>query len=140
MKTPVSLRLLALASGLCLAAGCSGSDSSAREVVMAGAPGPDGHLFTRLPSSLTGVRFENRVTATRDLNVFTYRNFYNGGGVALGDLTGDGLPELLLTSNLNGNRLYLNRGDFHFRDITDAAGVRGNGFWATGVTFADVNG
>ena len=106
---------------------------------MAGAPDPDGHLFTRLPSSYTGVRFENRVSETKDLNVFTYRNFYNGGGVAIGDLNGDSLPELLLTSNVDGNRLYLNRGDFRFRDITREAGVRGKGFWGTGVALADVN-
>ena len=62
-------------------------------------PRHDGHLFTRLPSSYTGVRFENRLRDTRELNVFTYRNYYNGGGVAMGDLTGDGLPELVLTAN-----------------------------------------
>jgi hypothetical protein len=106
---------------------------------MAGAPDPDGRLFTRLPSSYTGVRFENRLVETRELNVFTYRNFYNGGGVAIGDLNGDSLPELLLTSNLDGNRLYLNRGEFRFRDITKEAGVRGKGFWGTGVSLADVN-
>ena len=103
----------------------------------------DGHLFTRLPSSYTGVRFENRLRDSRELNVFTYRNFYNGGGVALGDLTGDGLPELMLTANqedAGGNRLYLNEGQFRFRDVTAEAGVRGTGFWATGVSFADVNG
>lgn len=93
-----------------------------------------------LPSSFTGVKFENRVTDTRDLNVFTYRNFYNGGGVAIGDLNGDGLPEIMLTSNLEGNRLYLNEGHFRFRDVTEVADVKGKGFWATGVTFADVNG
>ncbi|MHC4611037.1 MAG: VCBS repeat-containing protein, partial [Planctomycetota bacterium] len=68
------------------------------------------------------------------------RNYYNGGGVALGDLTGDGLPELLLTSNLDANRLYLNEGEFRFRDVTEEAGVAGKGSWATGVTLADVNG
>ncbi len=99
-------------------------------------------LFTRLPSSVTGVRFENRLTETSAWNVFTYRNFYNGGGVALGDLTGDGLPEVMLTANQTGNRLYLNEGGFRFRDITAAAGVggKGEGAWATGVTFADVDG
>src|SRR5207248_10783832 len=71
-------------------------------------PVPDGHLFTRLPSSYTGVHFENRLSDTRDLNVFTYRNYYNGGDVALGDLTGDGLPEMVLTSNQGATRLYLN--------------------------------
>src|SRR6267378_1496087 len=102
-------------------------------------PPPGGHLFTRLPSSQTGVRFENRLTDTHDLNVFTYRNYYNGGGVALGDLTGDGLPEIVLTSNLGGTRLYLNEGKFRFRDVTAEAGLHSPG-WTTGVTLADVNG
>jgi hypothetical protein len=126
------------ATGLLLQAGCSGSDASANRTSQP--PPSDGHLFTILPSSFTGVRFENRLTETNDLNVFTYRNYFNGGGVALGDLTGDGLPELLLTSNMAGSRLYLNEGNFHFRDITQPAGVEGKRSWATGVTFADVNG
>jgi hypothetical protein len=123
-----------------LVIGCSSADKPATEALSAKAPPVDDHLFTLLPSSSTGVRFENRLTDTPDLNVFTYRNYYNGGGVALGDLNGDGLPEILLTSNLHGSRLYLNEGHFHFRDITRVAGVEGKGFWATGVTFADVNG
>jgi len=93
-----------------------------------------------MPPSYTGVRFINRVEDTPEMNVFTYRNFYNGGGVAAGDLNGDGLPEVMLTSNLHGNRLYLNKGHFQFQDITDEAGVGGKGYWATGVTMADVNG
>ena len=125
-----------LAASSVLIVGCSG-DASAKS---GEAPPADGHLFTRLPSSYTGVRFENRLEETRELNVFTYRNFYNGGGVGIGDLTGDGLPELLLTSNLAGNTLYLNEGKFRFRDITREAGIAGKGDWATGVTFADVNG
>jgi hypothetical protein len=120
-----------LASGIWLVTGCSGAG---------GAAGDSRTLFTRLPARETGVRFENRLNDTRELNVFTYRNYYNGGGVALGDLTGDGLPELVLTSNLGGNRLYLNDGAFRFRDVTEAAGVAGTGSWATGVTLADVNG
>jgi hypothetical protein len=103
-------------------------------------PAAGDELFSRLPSSYTGVRFENRVVDTPDLNVFKYRNFYNGGGVALGDLTGDGLPELLLTSNLGENRLYLNEGGFRFTDVTERAGVAGKGSWATGVTFVDIDG
>jgi len=118
-------------SGTWLVAGCSGAGGAARDA---------GTLFTKLPARETGVQFENRLTDTRELNVFTYRNYYNGGGVALGDLTGDGLPELVLTSNLGGNRLYLNEGGFRFRDVTEAAGVAGTGSWATGVTLADVNG
>ncbi|PYP98157.1 MAG: hypothetical protein DMD38_01840 [Gemmatimonadetes bacterium] len=100
----------------------------------------DGQLFTLLPSSYTGVNFANRLTETRDFNVFTYRNFYNGGGVAIGDLTGDGLPEIVLSSNQEGPKLYLNLGNFHFRDVTKEAGVAENGRWTTGVTLADVNG
>jgi hypothetical protein len=113
---------------------CSGAPSKGSS------PPPDGRLFTLLPSSSTGVRFANRVTETRDANVFTYRNYYNGGGVAIGDLTGDGLPELVLTSNEEGPQLYLNLGDFHFRDVTNAAGIRERNRWTTGVTLADVNG
>src|SRR5216117_136625 len=120
---------------VCLVAACTGAAGSAA------APAADGHLFTLLPSSYTGVRFENRLTETRDLNVFTYRNFYNGGGVAIGDLNGDGLPEIVLTSNQGGPRLYLNEGKFHFRDVTDEARLRNKeGSWTTGVTLADVNG
>jgi hypothetical protein len=88
------------------------------------APAADGRLFTRLPSSYTGVRFENRLTETEELNVFTYRNFYNGGGVAIGDLTGDSLPEVVLTSNHGGPRLYLNEGRFRFREVTERSGLR----------------
>jgi hypothetical protein len=93
-----------------------------------------------MPPSYTGIRFVNRVEDTPEMNVFTYRNFYNGGGVAVGDLNGDGIPEVMLTSNMHGNKLYLNKGHFQFRDITDQAGVGGKGSWATGVTMADVNG
>jgi len=135
------VRFYALAALLCVIAACSGDDRGASEPMAAKAPPVDGHLFTRLPSSYTGVRFENRLTETQDLNVFTYRNFYNGGGVALGDLNGDGLPEIILTSNMGENRLYLNLGNYRFRDITDASGFnKKKGKWSTGVTLADVNG
>src|SRR5690349_19229009 len=91
--------------GLFIASACSGGagagETPGQTVAL---PGPDGHLFTKLPPGYTGVRFENRLTPTQDLNVFTYRNFYNGGGVAAGDLTGDGLPEVVLTSNQGGPR------------------------------------
>src|SRR5206468_13000585 len=118
-----------LMPAVCLVAACSGAAGSAA------APAADGRLFTLLPSSYTGVRFENSLTETNDLNVFTYRNFYNGGGVAIGDLTGDGLPDLVLTSNQGGTRLYLNEGKFHFRAVTRAAAPGDkDGSWATAVT------
>jgi enediyne biosynthesis protein E4 len=141
MNSALSLRLCYLLPAFYLAAACGGNEQ--KQEIASGrtaAPPVDGRLFTLLPSSYTGVHFENRVQATPELNVFTYRNFYNGGGVAAGDLNGDGLPEVMLTSNLHGNKLYLNKGHFQFQDITDEAGVGGKGSWATGVTFADVNG
>jgi len=134
------LKLRDLVPVLFFVVACTPHDSDQRAASNAAPPAVDGHLFTKLSPDFTGIRFENRVEDTRDLNVFTYRNFYNGGGVATGDLNGDGLPEVMLTSNLHGNHLYLNKGHFHFQDITDEAGVGGKGSWATGVTFADVNG
>ncbi|HXO85251.1 MAG TPA: VCBS repeat-containing protein [Gemmatimonadales bacterium] len=104
------------------------------------APPAGATLFTLLPSSYTGVRFANHLSDTRELNVFTYRNYYNGGGVAIGDLTGDGLPEIVLTSNQDGPKLYLNLGQFRFRDVTADAHVTERDRWTTGVTLADVNG
>lgn len=126
-------------SALSLLGGCN-PESSPKTGSTGQAPPVDGRLFTRLPSSYTGVRFENRVTDTRDFNVFTYRNFYNGGGVATADLTGDGLPEIVMTSNDGGAKLYLNLGHFQFRDVTEEAGVLHKGAWTTGATIADVNG
>ena len=130
-----------LVAGVAGVSACSRSSDSADVIQAAAAPAVRSTLFTQLPSSVTGVRFENRLVETPELNVFTYRNFYNGGGVAIGDLNGDGLPEVLLTSNEGGPRLYLNQGAFHFRDVTKAAGLKtAKDSWTTGVTFADVNG
>ena len=141
-RSEVSFRhlfpVLWLAVGI---AACSGRGSDG-EVAQAGAtPVARNQLFTRMPSNVTGVSFENRLTDSKELNVFTYRNFYNGGGVAIGDLNGDGRPEIILTANQGGPRLYLNRGSFHFRDVTKDAGLTTEaGSWTTGVTLADVNG
>jgi hypothetical protein len=139
IKSPSLMAGLTLALMTAVAA-CRNGERPAATARSGSAPAVDGRLFTLMPSSYTGVTFANTITESRDFNVFTYRNFYNGGGVAIGDLTGDGLPELLLTANQGGPRLYLNEGKFRFRDITGAAGVEVKGGWTTGVTFADVNG
>jgi len=139
-EAALRLRLCHILLALCLASGCGEQSQPKQDLSSSKAPPVDGHLFTKLPSGYTGIHFENRLEETHDLNVFTYRNFYNGGGVAVGDLNEDGLPEVMLTSNQHGNKLYLNKGHFQFQDITDEAGVGGKGSWATGVTFADVNG
>lgn len=120
-----------------VAAAACGESPAARQ---ANAPAVDSTLFTLMPSAYTGVRFTNRVVDSQERNVFTYRNFYNGGGVAIGDLNGDQLPEIILTSNQEGPTLYLNEGQFRFRDITKAAGFTDDQPWTTGVTIADVNG
>jgi hypothetical protein len=86
-----------------------------------------------------GIDFENRLLFTDTLNPYTYRNFYNGAGVALGDINNDGLLDLYFAGNQADNKLYLNKGNFKFEDITEKAGVTCAGVWSTGVTMADVN-
>lgn len=97
-------------------------------------------LFTLLPSDQTGIDFRNDLTSTEEMNILEYLYFYNGGGVALGDINNDGLVDIYFTSNQGENKLYLNKGDFKFEDITASAKVTGDGGWSTGVTMADVNG
>ncbi len=97
-------------------------------------------LFAKLDSVQTGIDFINRVQDGKDFNILKYRNFYNGGGVAIGDINGDGLSDIYFTANMGANKLYLNRGDWQFEDITQSAGVAGSRAWSTGVTMADVNG
>jgi enediyne biosynthesis protein E4 len=97
-------------------------------------------LFESLPSTETGIYFVNRSLEKKDFNIFNYRNFYNGGGVAISDINNDGLPDIFVTSNFEDNKLYINKGNMKFEDITLKAGIIGKKFWSTGVTFADVNG
>ena len=96
-------------------------------------------LLSLLPPEVTGVDFINQLTETEEFNIIEYLYFNNGAGVAAGDINNDGLIDLYFTSNQNSNKLYLNRGDLRFEDITDMAGVAGHGTWKTGVTMADVN-
>ena len=96
-------------------------------------------LFTKLNSKTTNIDFENEITNTKDLNIFKYRNFYNGGGVAIGDINNDGLPDVFFTANIKKNKLYLNQGDFKFQDITKKASIEGINNWSTGVVMVDIN-
>ncbi|GGB93039.1 hypothetical protein GCM10011325_20580 [Dyadobacter sediminis] len=97
-------------------------------------------LFEEMASSETGISFENTITNSEEFNIFNYRNFYNGGGVAIGDINNDNLPDIYLIANQGSNKLFLNKGNFRFEDVTDKAGVAGTKSWSTGATFADVNG
>ncbi|RDY59462.1 VCBS repeat-containing protein [Flagellimonas nanhaiensis] len=96
-------------------------------------------LFTLLTPEESGVTFVNKVENQKDFNIFKYRNFYNGGGVALGDINNDGLVDIYLTGNMEPNKLYLNKGNLTFEDITEKAGVGGNKPWSTGVVMVDIN-
>src|SRR5688500_14166758 len=96
-------------------------------------------LFHLLDAAQTKVDFINEVNDGDNFNILTYRNFYNGGGVAIGDINNDSLPDLYFTANQKDNRLYLNKGNFRFEDITEKAGVAGKMVWSTGVTMADIN-
>ena len=98
-------------------------------------------LFTLLTAEKTHVDFQNIINEGLNTNVLMYEYFYNGGGVAVGDLNNDGLDDIYFTSNMQSNHLYLNKGKMSFEDITIAAGVSGrDGPWKTGTTMADVNG
>ncbi|HET6567196.1 MAG TPA: VCBS repeat-containing protein, partial [Rhodothermales bacterium] len=96
-------------------------------------------LFRKLPAGETGIAFVNRLPEDSSFNFISYMYYYNGAGVAVGDVDSDGLMDLYFTSNLGSNRLYLNRGHLRFEDVTEKAGVGGTGSWKTGVTMADVN-
>ncbi|MFC5411695.1 VCBS repeat-containing protein [Larkinella bovis] len=100
-------------------------------------------LFQLLPAKQTGIDFSNDIDETENLNVLAYEYFYNGGGIAVGDVNGDGLDDLFFTANMKPNKLYLNLGGLTFKDITRSAGsgLAGKpGSWKTGVSMADVNG
>jgi hypothetical protein len=102
-------------------------------------------LFELLSPASTGIQFTNQIIDDKEFNIFNYRNFYNGGGVGIGDINNDGWSDILLVSNMGENKLYLNKGNegatlLEFEDITLSAGVAGKRAWSTGVTFADING
>jgi hypothetical protein len=102
----------------------------------------DNHLFTQLDRSSTGIDFQNTLFDGDALNVINYIYFYNGGGVCIGDINNDGLPDVLFTGNMVHNRLFLNKGNFKFEDITEKSGIAAPGVqgWSTGATMADING
>lgn len=97
-------------------------------------------LFTALPASKTNITFQNNLPQRKGFNILYYLYYYEGGGVAIGDINNDGLPDIYFTANTKANnKLYLNKGNFKFEDVTAKAGVAGISDWSSGVTMADVN-
>jgi len=99
----------------------------------------DSALF-ELKDEKIGINFQNNLTYTEEFNPYSYRNFFNGGGVALGDINNDGLLDIYFTGNMVDNKLYLNKGNWEFEDITEKAKVGCINVWSTGATFVDING
>ncbi|TDT43881.1 VCBS repeat protein [Maribacter spongiicola] len=99
-----------------------------------------GELFVKLSTEETGITFENTLKESKDLSILDYLYFYNGGGVAIGDINNDSLPDIYFSGNQVKNKLYLNKGNLKFEDISETAGVSGNSSWNTGTIMGDVNG
>ncbi|HVU95755.1 MAG TPA: VCBS repeat-containing protein [Puia sp.] len=96
-------------------------------------------MLQRVDPNESGIHFNNLIVENDSVNPMDMTNIYNGGGVGVGDFNGDGLEDIYFTGNLVPNKLYLNKGNFHFDDVTDAAGVAGNGEWFRGVSVIDIN-
>lgn len=94
-------------------------------------------LFLNPSPEKTGVTFKNTLEATDDMNILDYLYFYNGGGLTIGDINNDGLPDIYFSGNQVKNQLYLNKGNLKFEDITEKAGVAGNSDWNTGAVMGD---
>jgi hypothetical protein len=96
-------------------------------------------LFEQVSSSHSGIHFNNQISESDSLNILDVSNIYNGGGVGVGDFNNDGLQDIYFTGNTVANKLYINKGDFKFEDVTDASGTAGNGEWSRGVSVVDIN-
>ncbi|WP_242205230.1 VCBS repeat-containing protein [Aestuariivivens insulae] len=115
---------------------CNNDKATVNNTVKAVANEP---LFSVLKGNAMGMGFKNTIPESAEMNSMTYEYYYNGGGVSVGDVNKDGLPDVFFTGNVTPNKLYLNLGGFKFKDITKAAGVWDSPSWTTGTTMVDIN-
>ncbi|MDO1512470.1 VCBS repeat-containing protein [Maribacter confluentis] len=109
-------------------------------LVIASCTNKGGEVFTKRSPKDSGITFENTLTDSKDLSILDYLYYYNGGGVAIGDINNDSLPDIFFSGNQVKNKLYLNKGNLEFEDISKSAGVEGNSSWNTGAVMGDING
>lgn len=109
-------------------------------LLLSACSGDNNKRFRLVPASESGLTFKNVLTPAADFNILNYMYFYNGGGVAIGDFNNDSLPDIFFTANQEFDKLFLNRGNLKFEDVTEISGTQGLTGWTTGVTTADVNG
>ena len=96
-------------------------------------------LFTQLEESQTNILFNNLITESDSMNILDYEYLYNGGGVAISDFNGDGLEDIFFTGNMVSNKLYLNKGEWSFDDVSEVSGIEANNRWSSGVNVLDIN-
>lgn len=133
-----TLKIWIVATILFVLIGCDQNKESTEQAIV-----PEkkvNKIFKKLESSSTGITFKNTLTENDTLNYFTYPYIYMGGGVSSGDINNDGLDDLFFTGNMVSNKIYLNKGDLTFEDISVSSGVEGDSRWYTGTSMADVNG
>ena len=118
---------------LLITAGCSTDNNQNSTVDLSNG------LFKYLDPNQSGINFVNEVQDGKDFNVLSYRNFYNGGGVGIGDVNNDGLKDIYFTANMKPNKLYINKGDLTFEEVSASAGIEGQRGWSTGVSMIDIN-
>ena len=96
-------------------------------------------LFTQLEGSQTNILFNNLITESDSMNILDYEYLYNGGGVAISDFNGDGLEDIFFTGNMVSNKLYLNKGEWFFDDVSEVSGIEANNRWSSGINVLDIN-
>ena len=135
VRISLFLRFISFSSCVLFLISCRNSEEKKSQTT-----GQNFKIFEHLDASTTGLNFNNILTENDSLNYFTYNYIYMGAGVAAGDINNDGLIDLYFTGNQVENKLYLNKGNLQFEDISIPAGVTGDGRWYTGVTMVDING